>query len=188
MDVRRVKELVFSFFFIVLAFTVIICGFKFSTYLDVKKQAMRPPPQPKVILLYHYHMNITPNISQPQTNISQQEIELMARLIFSEAGIESDACKYAVANVVINRLNHPNYPNTVYDVIHQKGQFSVIADNSFYDKTPCSKSYEIAKDVLQNNIQTIPNDILFFKADYSSANWGDPVIKIDRTEFYSSIK
>lgn len=142
--------------------------------------------QPKIIYHYHFHMP-TPQI-QPQALINKKEVELLARLIYSEAGIESAACKYAVANVVMNRLEHPNYPNDLFNVIHQKGQFSVIADNSFYDKEPSKLSYQIARDVLNNNVRVIPKNILFFKAEYSKANWGTESFKIDRTEFYASIK
>lgn len=56
--------------------------------------------------------------------MDQADIDLMARVVMSEAGGQSDECKEAVATVMLNRLASPDYPITLYDVVHQKGAFS----------------------------------------------------------------
>ncbi|PFN48197.1 cell wall hydrolase [Bacillus thuringiensis] len=53
------------------------------------------------------------------TDISLQEIDLMARLVNAEAGGESYKGKVAVAKVVLNRVNADGFPNTIPDVIYQ---------------------------------------------------------------------
>ncbi|MBR3812074.1 MAG: cell wall hydrolase [Agathobacter sp.] len=52
------------------------------------------------------------------------ELTLMAALIYCEAGAEPYETQLAVGAVVMNRLKSSRYPNTLYDVIYQKGQFT----------------------------------------------------------------
>lgn len=56
--------------------------------------------------------------------ISQEEIDLMARVVMSESSICGDDCKEAVATVILNRWMSPDFPNTITDVIRAPGQFS----------------------------------------------------------------
>lgn len=58
--------------------------------------------------------------------VTQEEKELLARLVEAEAGIEPFEGKVAVAEVVLNRLLHPSYPDTIEGVIYQPGQFEPV--------------------------------------------------------------
>jgi len=53
-------------------------------------------------------------------SISEIEKELLARLVSAEAKGEPYAGKVAVATVVLNRVAHNDFPDTVTDVIYQK--------------------------------------------------------------------
>lgn len=53
------------------------------------------------------------------TGISEQEMDLMARLVTAEAGGEPYAGKVAVAKVILNRVNSTEFPNTITDVIYE---------------------------------------------------------------------
>lgn len=55
-------------------------------------------------------------------NLSQAEIELLARLVRAEAEGESYEGQVAVAASVLNRLNDPRYPNTISQIIYQVDQ------------------------------------------------------------------
>lgn len=55
---------------------------------------------------------------------STDDVMLVAKLISHEAKGQSPDGWAAVAEVVLNRINTPLYPNTVHDVIYQRGQFS----------------------------------------------------------------
>lgn len=46
--------------------------------------------------------------------------ELMAKLVHAEAKGEPYAGKVAVATVILNRVDHPEFPNTIKDVIYEK--------------------------------------------------------------------
>lgn len=50
-------------------------------------------------------------------------LDLMARVITHESGYQPLAGKIAVGNVIMNRVNSPSFPNTVYEVVYQPGQF-----------------------------------------------------------------
>ncbi|WP_058308110.1 cell wall hydrolase [Gracilibacillus massiliensis] len=51
--------------------------------------------------------------------ISESEKELMARLVHAEAKGEPYAGKVAVATVILNRVDHKNFPNSIKGVIHE---------------------------------------------------------------------
>lgn len=55
----------------------------------------------------------------PAVSISIEEKDLFARLVEAEAKGESYEGKVAVATVVLNRVDSPEFPNTVTDVIHE---------------------------------------------------------------------
>lgn len=62
---------------------------------------------------------------QPADEIEtrEQKIRCLSETIWREARGESWGGKIAVAKVVLNRVNHKNYPNTVCGVVLQRGQF-----------------------------------------------------------------
>ena len=68
-------------------------------------------------------------------SVSAQDKELLARLVHAEAKGEPYAGKVAVATVVLNRVDSPEFPNTIKEVILEKTTggsyaFSPVADGS----------------------------------------------------------
>jgi N-acetylmuramoyl-L-alanine amidase len=53
-------------------------------------------------------------------SISAADRDLLARLVYAEAKGESYAGKVAVATVVLNRVDHPDFPNTIKGVIYER--------------------------------------------------------------------
>lgn len=49
--------------------------------------------------------------------LDQEDIDLMARCVMSEAGGQSDECKEAVATTILNRWMSPNYSNSIPVII-----------------------------------------------------------------------
>lgn len=64
--------------------------------------------------------------------LSDADYESMLRIVEAEATSEDIIGKILVANVVLNRVRVSRFPNTVYDVVHQKGQFSPLSDGRYY--------------------------------------------------------
>lgn len=53
-----------------------------------------------------------------------REIQLLAAAMELENGCNSDLCLMLTGSVILNRVNSPDWPNTVYGVLHQKGQYA----------------------------------------------------------------
>jgi spore germination cell wall hydrolase CwlJ-like protein/SH3-like domain-containing protein len=76
------------------------------------------------------------------------EVTLLAGIIECEAGTEDYEAMLAVGAVVMNRVNSSQYPDNIFDVIHQKGQFPPATSGSLekrLKKGPCKKAIKAAK-------------------------------------------
>lgn len=74
-------------------------------------------------------------------------VELLARLISAEARGEPYSGQVAVGAVVMNRVRHPSFPNTISGVIYQRGAFSCIDDGQFYQPIADS-AYKAARQAI----------------------------------------
>jgi len=68
------------------------------------------------------------------------DISLLARLVYAEARGEPFAGQVAVAAVLLNRLEHPGFPDSVRDAIYQPRQFEVVT-NGTINQTPDNLAY-----------------------------------------------
>ena len=62
---------------------------------------------------------------QIQEEIRLGELELLAQLVEAEAGNQCFEGKVLVAEVILNRVESPDFPDSISEVIFQDGQFSV---------------------------------------------------------------
>jgi len=82
---------------------------------------------------------------------STTDIALFAAILHCEALQEDYDALLAVATIIMNRLESPNWPNTLHDVIYQKNQFSPVRTGKLdriLAKGPASLCYTVAKDAL----------------------------------------
>lgn len=91
-------------------------------------------------------------------NITNAERDLMARLVRAEAESESFEGKIAVASVIFNRVASSQFPNSITDVIYQKGQFSPVSNGAI--NSPADAESIRAVDAALISDQT--NGALFF--------------------------
>lgn len=68
---------------------------------------------------------------QIQEEILLGEMEELAQLVQAEAGNQPFEGKCLVVDVVLNRVESPDYPDSIHDVIFQSGQFSVTSNGRF---------------------------------------------------------
>ncbi len=59
---------------------------------------------------------------------SNNDTQLLARCVNGEARGESYTGQVAVAAVILNRVRHPSFPNTLSGVIYQPGAFTAVTD------------------------------------------------------------
>ena len=78
---------------------------------------------------------------------SSSDINLLAKLIAAEARGESYRGQVAVGAVVLNRVEHASFPDTIAGVIYQRGAFSCVNDNNWY-VSPDSNSIKAARDCI----------------------------------------
>lgn len=78
---------------------------------------------------------------------SSSDINLLAKLIAAEARGESYTGQVAVGAVVLNRVTHSSFPDTVAGVIYQKGAFSCVNDSN-WNVSPNSTSLKAARDCI----------------------------------------
>ncbi len=60
--------------------------------------------------------------------IYQDDLGLLACTVWAEAGNQDLRGKELVVDVVLNRVDSPEYPNTIREVIFDKSQFSTVTD------------------------------------------------------------
>lgn len=69
-------------------------------------------------------------------DITEEDYETLLRIVEAEAGGEDEDGKLLVANVVLNRVAHEKFPDTITEVVFQSGngttQFSPVASGRFY--------------------------------------------------------
>ncbi len=70
--------------------------------------------------------------SSNSTSYSNSDVELLGKLISAEARGESYEGQVAVGAVVLNRVKHPSFPDSISGVIYQNGAFSCVNDSNWY--------------------------------------------------------
>lgn len=78
---------------------------------------------------------------------TQSEINLLARIISAESRGEPYQGQVAVGAVILNRIEHPSFPNTMAGVIFQNGAFSCVDDGQI-DEDVYESSKRAAIDAL----------------------------------------
>lgn len=79
--------------------------------------------------------------------LSSDDMLLLARAIHSEARGEPYEGQVAVGAVVVNRVKHPSFPNSIPDVIFQPGAFTAVSDGQIWLE-PNAAAYKAATDAL----------------------------------------
>lgn len=91
------------------------------------------------------------------------DLELLACIVWAEAGNQDIHGKELVADVVFNRLDDSRFPDTIREIIFQKGQFST-ASNGALDKAYYNVTQECF-DAVANELQSRnDSEALFFCA------------------------
>ena len=114
----------------------------------------------------------------------ESELTLLARLVNGEARGEPYIGQVAVAAVVLNRVRHPAFPNTISGVIFQQGAFDAVWDGQF-DLEPTENAYRAARDAINGWDPT--NGCIYYYNPATATNdwiWTRPVqLSIGRHDF-----
>lgn len=100
---------------------------------------------------------------------SSADYELLARIISAEARGEEYIGQVAVGAVVLNRIEHPSFPDTVTGVVYQNGAFSCLYDGQFYE--PISNSaYSAARDAI-NGLDPSGGAVYYYNPKTATSKW-----------------
>lgn len=103
------------------------------------------------------------------SSYSSSDYQLLARLISAEARGEPYRGQVAVGAVVLNRVEHPSFPNSVSGVIYQSGAFSCLYDGQF-NKPVSDSAYSAARDAL-NGMDPSGGAIYYFNPNTATSKW-----------------
>ena len=102
-------------------------------------------------------------------NSAGGDVALLARLISAEARGEPYSGQVAVGAVVLNRMKHPSFPNTMSGVIYQPGAFSCLSDGQF-NRPVADSCYQAARDAL-NGWDPSGGAIYYFNPATATSKW-----------------
>ena len=97
------------------------------------------------------------------------DVALLARLISAEARGEPYSGQVAVGAVVLNRMKHPSFPNTMSGVIYQSNAFTCVSDGQFNEPVQDS-CYQAARDAL-NGWDPSGGAIYYFNPATATSSW-----------------
>ena len=96
--------------------------------------------------------------------ISDEEIELLAKVVYLEARGEYLEGQQAVAEVILNRCITEGFPDTVYDVLWEDGQFDSVSEESLAGAKPGKTQYD-AIDAALYGPSILPSGVAYFSTD-----------------------
>ena len=113
------------------------------------------------------------------TSTSQSaSLDLLARVISAEARGEPYSGQVAVGAVILNRVEHPSFPNTIAGVVYQPGAFTCMVDGQI-DQPVAQSAVRAAQEAL-NGADPSGGAIYYFNPNTATSAWiwSRPLIKV----------
>ncbi len=120
--------------------------------------------------------------------VADRALRCLTQAVYYEAGFEPMEGRFAVAQVILNRMRHPAYPNSVCGVVYQGStrpgcQFSFTCDGSLR-RTPDAKSWAVAREIatqaLSGKVTAAVGMATHYHANYVSPYWAPKLTKINK--------
>ncbi len=102
-------------------------------------------------------------------NVSESDLNLLARCVYGESRGEPYTGQVAVAAVVLNRVRSSKFPNTIKGVIYQAGAFTAVSDGQI-NLTPNQSAYNAARDALAGWDPT-GGCLYYYNPDTATSSW-----------------
>ena len=114
-----------------------------------------------------------PALYNEEIDASEQDKELMARLVSAEAKGEPYEGKVAVAEVIINRVEHEDFPDTVKEVVYEQVSgtyaFSPV-QNGEINKPADQESIKAVEEAIEDT-EKDTEALYFYNPDIASDTW-----------------
>lgn len=118
----------------------------------------------------------------PATLATQEEIELIALCVMAEAEGECEYGQRLVIDVILNRVDDPHFPDTIYDVIYQENQFSGMYGDRI---TRCYVKDELVQLVREELENRTNYEVVFFRTGHYHRFYGVPMFQVGAHYFSS---
>lgn len=97
-----------------------------------------------------------------EIQLTEEEIDLLAKILWVEARGESEAGQKAVVEVVFNRMVSEKFPDTLYDVLSQKKPVQFASWKLRDQAEPTEKEYTSIYAVLNGETSVVREDTVYF--------------------------
>jgi len=104
-------------------------------------------------------------------NGSTSDIQLMARAINGEARGEPYEGQVAVGAVILNRVKHSSFPNSIAGVIYEPGAFTAVSDGQINVKIEEGSTVVKAARDAMNGWDPTGGAIYYFNPDTATNKW-----------------
>lgn len=95
----------------------------------------------------------------PIYQYTEEDLYIMAHVLSGECQNCSDEEQLYVGSVVLNRVAHPKFPNTIKGVVFQKGQYACTRDGNYY-REPTERNWANARKLLENG-SVLPGNVIW---------------------------
>lgn len=122
-------------------------------------------------------IGISSTTQSSQANKNNSDYKLLARIISAEARGEPYLGQVAVGAVVMNRVEHPSFPDSIAGVVYQPGAFTAINDGQI-NQPIADSAYRAATEAL-NGSDPSGGALYYYNPKKTSNKWirSRPVIK-----------
>ncbi|MBQ1962377.1 MAG: spore cortex-lytic enzyme [Clostridia bacterium] len=100
---------------------------------------------------------------------TSSDISLLARVISAESRGEPYIGQVAVGAVILNRIEHPSFPDTLAGVVYQRGAFSCMDDGQI-NEAVADSAYQAARDAL-NGLDPSGGAIYYYNPKTATSKW-----------------
>ena len=109
--------------------------------------------------------------ARAETQVSQRDLQCLAEALYFEARGEGSQGQRAVAEVILNRVDHPRFPKTVCGVVNQRGQFTYNKNGRIREKGTYARVHKIAQAALSGAPRTLTNGATYFHTRAVKPSW-----------------
>ena len=151
--------------------------------IPVEETKPKPFLEPTVETEPTVHESPKPPLKEFKPAIDPDDLEMLACVIYQEAGgnRSCDDCRRYVADIVLNRVEHPKFPNTIEEVLTAPRQYGTLyitglkwPERAKYDveKEAVARAYRIAEEVLSGQHSKLYGEGYIWQAKFIQGTEG----------------
>ncbi|MDK8872095.1 cell wall hydrolase [Paracoccus sp. SSJ] len=108
---------------------------------------------------------------QATVQINPTDLQCLSEALYFEARGEGVQGQQAVAEVILNRVDHPRFPKTVCGVVNQRGQFTYNKSARIREKGTYARVQKVAMAALAGAPRTLTNGATYFHTRAVRPSW-----------------